>query len=192
MRIVKRVIIIGMLVFFLQGASCPPKDTGVPRTSPEETLRIIKTSLEESNYATAYHCLTKDTRNRYPFSHFKMMFEWTMFGVLIKDVIVTWRVKDVKYFTETVTTPSKLPPEPQKGVGTGSKPSENSAVSPDEAKIPSARIIQKAKVLMEHWKYPTQYQKEFIFVYEDNGWRIDFTLAGVLGLPQEDEDVYYK
>ena len=45
----------------------------------------------------------------------------------------------------------------------------------------------KAIVILQHLKYP-DYQKDLLFVYEEEGWRVDITMAQLLGVPQEDED----
>jgi hypothetical protein len=164
MKLLKVILFLGVLWMFLTGASCPPRDTPVKRESPEKNLRIFREALEKGDYETAYFSLSKTTRQRYAYNHFKMMLEWTIFGVLIKSILINWDITSVEYFKETI-----------KPVGVDDK---------------TPRIIEKAKVLLRHWKYHN-YQKEFIFIYEDNGWRIDFTLSGIIGIPQEDEDTLF-
>ncbi|MFH1230917.1 MAG: hypothetical protein V1709_05410 [Planctomycetota bacterium] len=161
MKLLKVIIFLGALWLFLTGASCPPYDKPIKRESPEKNLKVLKDALEKGDYSTAYYCLSKNTRNRpgYEYGNFKMMLEWTIFGVLIKSMLINWDIKSVKYFNETV------------------KDSDGK----------TTKTIEKARVLLQHWKY-SEYQKEFIFIYENNGWRIDFTLAGIIGMPQEDED----
>jgi hypothetical protein len=139
----------------LQGASCP-HEPEVSRETPKKTFSVMRLALEKDDYSTAYFSLSKSTRQRYQYSHFKMMLEWTIFGILTKSILINWNIKSINYFTETLRASDK------------------------EIKI------EKAKVLLQHWKYP-EYQKEFICVYED-GWRIELTMAGLLGMPQEDED----
>ena len=159
MKLLKVILFLGVLWMFVTGASCPPHDTPVIRETPEKNLRILREALEKEDYQTAYYCLSKSTHQRYKYSDFKMMLEWTIFGVLVKVMLINWDTKSVKYFNETI------------------KDSDGK----------TTRTIEKARVVLQHWRY-SEYQKEFIFVYEDNGWRIDFTLAGIIGMPQEDED----
>jgi hypothetical protein len=162
MQLLKAIIFLGLLLLLSSGASCPPYDTPIKRESPEKNLRVLKDSLEKGDYGTAYFSLSKNTRQRYAYNDFKMMLEWTIFGILIKSLLINWETKSVNYFKEIIKDPNTKTP----------------------------KTIEKAKVLLQHWKYP-QYQKEFIFIYEDNGWRIDFTLAGIIGIPQEDEDTLF-
>lgn len=145
----------------LPGASCPPAPPTIPIETPEKNLQMFKQALETDDYGTAYYCLSDNTRSRYKFSHFKLMMERTIFGVLIKSIIINWETVSVKYYSE---------------------------------KDDKDKPVQKAKVVLQHWKYQ-DCRKEFIFVYElvdeetkEFGWHVDFTLAGVLGIPQEDED----
>lgn len=123
-------------------------------------MQVMRQALENDDYSTAYYCLSKNTRERYSFFNFKVMLEYTIFGILVKNMLINWDVKSVKYYNETIASndPNKKP-----------------------------KVIEKARMILQHWKYP-EYQKEFILVYEDEGWRIDLTMAHVLGVPQEDED----
>ncbi|MFH0888866.1 MAG: hypothetical protein V1871_06625 [Planctomycetota bacterium] len=162
MKLLKVILFLGALWIFLTGASCPPRDTEVRRETPEKNLRILREALEKEDYQTAYYCLSKSTHQRYKYGDFKIMFEWTIFGVLIRSMLINWDIKSVKYFNE--------------------------AIKDSDGK--TTKTIEKAKVVLQHWKY-SEYQKEFIFVYENNGWRIDFTLAGIIGMPQEDEDTLF-
>jgi hypothetical protein len=129
--------------------SGPGRDRAESRETPQKTLEVFRKALETKDYSTAYHCLSKDTKARYQFSHFSLMFEWTVFGVLIRNMIIYWEVESTKY----------------------------------------SRDHEKATLRLRHQRYPS-YKKDFTFVYED-GWRIDFTLAHILGMPQEDEDMLF-
>jgi len=161
MRHIKYIICLAVIAILSYGASCPSRDIPItPRTSPAKNLKVMNAALEKGDYSTAYYCLSQDTRGRYKYGDFKLMLEYTIFGILIRSILVYWEVEDIKYFKETVA--STVKDEPPK-------------------------TIEKARVLLKHWKYP-EYQKEFVFIYEDDGWRIDFTLAGIVGVPQEDED----
>lgn len=154
MRLLKVILFLGVLCIFLPGASCPPRDIPVKRETPEKTLLVLREALVKEDYSTAYYSLCKSSRQRYSYGNFKLVLEWTIFGVLIKSMLINWNIKSVKYYNESNKTP---------------------------------KIVEKAKVLLQHWKYP-DYQKEFVFINEDDGWRMELTLAGFLGMPQEDED----
>jgi len=160
MQHIKHLLCVSVIVILSYGASCPPTEIRVPRTSPAKNLQVMREALGKSDYSTAYYCLSKDTRGRYKYGDFKLMLEYTIFGILIRSILVYWEVEDIKYFNETIA-----------------------ADGPDKP----SKTIEKARVRLRHWKYP-DYQKEFVFIYEDDGWRIDFTLAGIVGVPQEDED----
>jgi hypothetical protein len=161
MNCIKYILLTATIVILSYGASCPSRDIpAVPRTSPVNNLQVMREALQKSDYSTAYYCLSQDTRGRYKYGDFKLMLEYTIFGVLIRSILAYWEIADIKYFNETV--------------------------SPAEPEAPP-RVIEKARVLLRHWKFP-DYRKEFVFIYEENGWRIDFTLAGIVGVPQEDED----
>jgi len=160
MNYIKHILLTAIIVILSYGASCPPKEIPVPRTSPVKNLQVMRAALEKSDYSTAYYSLSQDTRSRYKYGDFKLMLEYTIFGILIRSILTYWEVEDIKYFQETV--------------------------SADEPDKPS-KVIEKARVRLRHWKYP-KYQKEFVFIFEEDGWRIDFTLAGIVGVPQEDED----
>lgn len=123
------------------------KDKAESRDTPQETMRVFRKALETRDYSTAYHCLSRNAKTRYQFNHFKMMFEWTVFGILIKNMVISWEPEHTKY----------------------------------------SRDRTEATLRLRHHFYPT-YKKDFFFIYEDDGWRIDFTLARILGIPQEDED----
>ncbi|MBI5778100.1 MAG: hypothetical protein HZA49_01420 [Planctomycetes bacterium] len=160
MRYIKYILLTAVIAILSYGASCPPHDTLVKRTSPAKNLKVMREALAKSDYSTAYYCLSQDTRGRYKYGDFKLMLEYTIFGILIRSILTYWEVEDIKYFQETAA-----------------------ATEPNE----TPKTIEKARVRLRHWKYP-EYQKEFVFIYEEDGWRIDFTLAGIVGVPQEDED----
>lgn len=163
MNYIKYILCLAVITVLSYGASCPSRDIPtVPRSSPAKNLQVMREALQKSDYSTAYHCLSQDTRGRYKYGDFKLMLEYTIFGVLIRSILTYWEVEDIKYFNETVA--SEIKDEPPKVI-----------------------VIEKARVRLRHWKFP-DYQKEFIFIYEEDGWRIDFTLAGIVGVPQEDED----
>lgn len=126
------------------------KDRAGSRDTPKETMDVFRKSLETRDYSTAYHCLSQNAKSRYKFNHFKMMFEWTIFGVLIKNMVISWEPIRIKY----------------------------------------ARNRTEATLMLRHQQYPA-YKKDLFFIYEDDGWRIDFTLARILGMPQEDEDMLF-
>jgi len=157
----------------LTGATCPPHNLDIARESPEKSLQVMRQALEKSDYDTAYFSLSDSTRHRYAFSHFKLMMEYTIFGILVKSMLINWNVKSVKYFTENIKAPDG-----------------KSADSPANRGIAPPKQVDKARVMLQHWKH-TEYQKEFIFVYQDNGWRLDLTMAHVIGMPQEDEDTLF-
>ncbi len=170
MRYIKYILCVAMIAILSYGASCPSKDIPItPRTSPAKNLQVMSAALEKGDYSTAYYCLSQETRGRYKYGDFKMMMEYTIFGILIRSILVYWEVEDIKYFRETVAATVK--------------PARLAESGGDEP----PKTIEKARVRLHHWKYP-EYQKEFIFIYEEDGWRIDFTLAGIVGVPQEDED----
>ncbi|MEW6027188.1 MAG: hypothetical protein AB1599_07835 [Planctomycetota bacterium] len=177
MKHLKYILLTAVIVVLAYGASCPPKEMPVPRTSPEKNLKVMREALEKSDYSTAYYCLSKDTRGRYKYGDFKMMLEYTIFGVLIRSILVYWEVEDIKYFRETIT--SEVKPARLEGSGGDESPTGQPSGPP--------KIIEKARVRLRHWKHP-DYQKEFVFIFEEDGWRIDFTLASIVGVPQEDED----
>jgi len=167
---IKYLLCVAVIAVLSCGASCPSKDIPItPRTSPAKNLKVMNAALEKGDYSTAYYCLSKDTRGRYKYGDFKLMLEYTIFGILIRSILVYWEVEDIKYFNETVASTEK--PARLAGSGGDAPP----------------KTIEKARVRLRHWKYP-DYQKEFIFIYEEDEWRIDFTLAGIVGVPQEDED----
>ncbi len=126
------------------------RDKAGPRETPQQTMDVFRKALETRDYSTAYHCLSKNAKSRYQFNHFKMMFEWTVFGILIKNMVVSWETESIKY----------------------------------------SHARQEARLTLRHQYYPT-YKKTFFFVYENEGWRVDFTLARILGMPQEDEDLLF-
>lgn len=165
------VILLLIALALLPGASCPPANPNTPIETPEKNLIIFREALEKPDYATAYYCLSQNTRDRYQFNHFKMMFEYTIFGILIKSMLINWDLDSIKYYTEVSAENHKTDEQPTR-----------------------LTAVQKAKVVLRHWRYP-EYKKEFIFVYEptssgasDMAWRVDFTMAGILEMPQEDED----
>ena len=161
MRYIKYLLGVAVITILSYGASCPSKDLPeTPRTSPAKNLQVMSAALEKGDYSTAYYCLSQETRGRYKYGDFKMMMEYTIFGILIRSILVYWEVADIKYFQETIAATAKDEPP---------------------------KTIEKARVRLKHWKYP-DYQKEFVFIYEDDGWRIYFTLAEIVGVPQEDED----
>jgi hypothetical protein len=154
MRHYKLVILLGFILI-TSASGCifwggPGEDRANSRETPQKTLDVFKTALDARDYSTAYHCLSKGTKLRYQFAHFKLMFEYTVFGVLIKNMVVSWETEFIKYTRD----------------GNG------------------------ATLRLRHRRYAT-YKKDFIFVYENKGWRMDFTLARVLGMPQEDEDLLF-
>ncbi|MFH1228390.1 MAG: hypothetical protein V1701_10890 [Planctomycetota bacterium] len=156
MKIYQIVLLVAVFLIMLPGASCPPRPPIVPVETPDKNLKIFRDSLGEEDYGTAYYCLSENTRSRYKYGDFSMMMKWTIFGVLIRSMMINWETKSIDYYNENG--------------------------------------IQKAKVILQHWKYP-EYSKTFIFVYEPASaetnalaWRVDFTLAGILEMPQEDED----
>ncbi len=126
------------------------KDRAGSRDTPKETMDVFRKALETRDYSTAYHCLSQNAQSRYQFNHFKMMFEYTIFGVLIKNMIISWEPVHIKY----------------------------------------ARNRTEAELMLRHQRYPA-YKKDLFFIYEDDGWRIDFTLARILNIPQEDEDMFF-
>jgi hypothetical protein len=161
MNYIKYILLTAIIVILSYGASCPSKDLPeMPRTSPAKNLKVMSAALEKGDYSTAYYCLSQETRGRYKYGDFKLMMEYTIFGILIRSILVYWEVEDIKYFKETVAATTKDEPP---------------------------KTIEKARVRLHHWKYP-EYQKEFVFIFDEDGWRIDFTLAGIVGVPQEDED----
>lgn len=150
MRKIAHVCLLLSLAFLLlTGATCPHKDNQPPdRGTPAQTMDTFRQALEDYKYTTAYECLSKNTRRRYPKDQFQMMLEWTIFGILLRNMLIKWDVTDTQY---------------------------------------DSLDKNKAIVILSHGKYP-EYQKDFIFVYERKGWRIDITMARLLGVPQEDED----
>lgn len=160
MHYIKYILCLAVITILSYGSSCPPPNIPVPRTSPAKNLQVMRDALAKSDYSTAYYCLSQDTRGRYKYGDFKLMLEYTIFGILIRSILTYWEVEDIKYFKETVNSDG-----------------------PDKP----AQVIEKARVRLKHWKHP-EYQKEFVFIFEEDGWRIDFTLAGIVGVPQEDED----
>ncbi|MBI4712654.1 MAG: hypothetical protein HY762_05065 [Planctomycetes bacterium] len=164
------VVLLLIALALLPGASCPPTNPNQPIETPEKNLSMFREALEKPDYAAAYFCLSQNTRARYQFNHFKMMFEYTIFGILIKSMLINWDLDSIKYYSEMADSRTARPEEP------------------------TPEPVQKARVVLRHWRYP-EYKKEFIFVYEptapdstDKGWRVDFTMAGILEMPQEDED----
>lgn len=162
MKIYQIILLVAVFLIMLPGASCPPRPPIAPIETPEKNLQIFRDALEKEDYGTAYYCMSENTRSRYKYGDFNMMMKWTIFGVLIRSLMINWETQSIDYYNE-----------------------KDSRTGLD---------VQKAKVVLRHWKYP-EYSKTFTFVYEPASaetkalaWRVDFTLAGILEMPQEDED----
>ena len=186
MRYIKYILCLAVLTALSYGASCPSRDIPItPRTSPAKNLQVMSAALEKGDYSTAYYCLSQETRGRYKYGDFKMMMEYTIFGILIRSILVYWEVEDIKYFQET--PPDRTVIRADVATTEKDEPTGTPATRGTGASSEPPKTIEKARVRLRHWKYP-EYQKEFIFIFEEDGWRIDFTLAGIVGVPQEDED----
>ena len=72
------------------------RDKVPQREDPKETLELFRQSMEKGDYATAYHCLSKNAKRRYKYAHFRMLFDWTSFGVLLRSLLVNWDVKKIE------------------------------------------------------------------------------------------------
>lgn len=153
-KIIHAFLLCSILVFLLTGATCPRQLPDPPSSdkTPAKTLAVFREALDNHKYTTAFNCLSQNSQNRYPKEQFEMMLQWTIFGILLRNLLIKWDVVGTKY---------------------------------------DSQDKYKAMVTLRHNKRP-EYQKDFIFVYEEEEWRIDITIARLLGMPQEDEDSLFS
>jgi hypothetical protein len=124
-------------------SSCkaPPQSTDA-----QKIYSMFSDTINKKDYDTAYQLLSKDTRKRYSGFEFMYMFSKTLFGKLLRNMVLNWK-QEFLTFNEKHS---------------------------------------RTKIVIHH---PTQtrYKKNIELVREGNEWKVRFTIAELMDMPESDE-----
>ncbi|MBI5365787.1 MAG: hypothetical protein HZA54_02020 [Planctomycetes bacterium] len=93
-------VLVFALLSFLPGCLIggPGKDPGgMAKVPPKEVWARYGELLRNNDYAKSYHLLSSDSKIRYPYMDYYLMYTQTRFGALIRHLFVAWTITDVSY-----------------------------------------------------------------------------------------------
>ncbi len=97
--------VLSLLLLVLVPAGCAHKDlliTGVDRTrypeaaSAREAFEQYREFMRAENFQAAYRLLSQESRDRYGWIEYKLTFQKTRFGSMLRYLYTEWDVKGVK------------------------------------------------------------------------------------------------
>ncbi|MBI3272540.1 MAG: hypothetical protein HYZ53_26355 [Planctomycetes bacterium] len=96
-----RKLAIAVFVASLVAAGCIPSagraPVGLAKIPPREVWEKYGDFLRKNDFAKSYHLLSADSKKRYPYFDYYLMFTQTRFGSLIRHLFVAWTISNVTY-----------------------------------------------------------------------------------------------
>ncbi|MDQ7779640.1 MAG: hypothetical protein RDV41_08010 [Planctomycetota bacterium] len=160
-RMLPALILVGLAL----GCATPPPGPAVVSedSGPRELIVAFGRNLRGQEWKKAYLLLSKDTRKRYTPFHFRELFEKTKIGGLLFWQFTTWNLVDVRLAADGAS-----------GTFTFQHPVR--AEFKREYRLVREQVARKEEDGAETTV---------------NVWRLKFTIAELLNMPDEDEDAVF-
>lgn len=92
-----RLVLAVAAAVLLAGCTAGNPPVNITDKTPREVWDQYAQFLRKNDFAKSYHLLSSDSKKRYPYMDYYLMFTQTRFGALIRHLFVAWNISKVTY-----------------------------------------------------------------------------------------------